>query len=343
MSLIPNESYSFPDDEFLFRVGQSRKPEPKISIPSGTRPEANGEAKPAPPAAKVEKPRTVPEPPPAVKVEKPRVVSEPPPMKMEKPRAVAEPPMAVKVEKSRGRSGPPPAVKLGKRRIVSEPPLAVKVGKLRVVSQPPLAVKLQRTRKVPPPPPVAGREPARATSIPAPVHLKPKPPCNTHLVAQPPPPERKDRGLPRNPPNGSIQRREPQQTPGLTEHPLQIPTLRPDAARIPVAPSNTPAVPSAATAAAPRVPMAEQIEFDLTESSPACPGDVRRKFVRFVVCESTAIVFLMVFALLGLSRVFSDRTAIFYVNILTIMAAVAATLIPIFFYAIGPTLPREEG
>jgi hypothetical protein len=80
----------------------------------------------------------------------------------------------------------------------------------------------------------------------------------------------------------------------------------------------------------------------LPDSSAFYPGKSRCKLVRFLACEATAIAALVLFTILGLSGTFTTPTAVFYINVLTITAAVAATLIPILFYAIRPILWGDE-
>ena len=68
----------------------------------------------------------------------------------------------------------------------------------------------------------------------------------------------------------------------------------------------------------------------------------RTKFTRFIICEGATLAVLLPLAILGLGRVFSDPTLVLLINILTIAAAVTAALIPILFFALAPTLPRDE-
>jgi hypothetical protein len=310
MSLIPDESYSFPDD-FVQTVNSLKKPRRKISLPPAARSGAPREKAAVRPPVKVETPRKNVFIPLAVKPEPPRPARPVPPT----PPASSPPP------------APPPPVKRAK------PPDAAPA--------------------VPRVAPVAKREPGRA-NIPALVHLKRKVRYNTHLAAPAPQQEKGESKPPVAPTNGVIQNSEAQQTRASVQHPVQIPALRPDPVRVPVSRSQQPAtpatpavpavpvVPAAAARGAPAVSGEEQIEFELLDSFSSTPKNSKRKLLRFLVCESMAVIALVVFALIGLSRTFSGRSASLSVNILTITAAVAATLIPIFFYAIGPTLPRED-
>ncbi|MEY2544733.1 MAG: hypothetical protein QOE81_2194 [Verrucomicrobiota bacterium] len=63
---------------------------------------------------------------------------------------------------------------------------------------------------------------------------------------------------------------------------------------------------------------------------------------RFVVCESVALAVLLPLAILGLSHHPENVALIWIMNIFTIASAVAAALLPIFFFAFTPTLPEIE-
>jgi hypothetical protein len=283
MSLIPNESYSFPDD-FVRKVHGSKKAEEKVSLPAATGP---------------------------------RPVNEPP----------SEPPAALP-ELTRERLAAPPQAKMEKQRAVRRIP-------------PPII--RERPRGTAPVPPVVKKEPAR-NNIPAVVHLKRKVRYNAHLVAPEPSPEPKAAAPPLTPVNGAQQqKRELPQARVAAQHPVQVPMPRPRPTKLP-APSprpNAPVVP-VPVASAPAIPAEEQIEFELSDVAPSHPRRVSRKLVRFLVCEGIVLAALILFAILGLSRMFTGRSAGLYINILTIATAVVATLIPILFFAIGPTLPRDD-
>jgi len=66
------------------------------------------------------------------------------------------------------------------------------------------------------------------------------------------------------------------------------------------------------------------------------------KFIRFMTCEAVAIGVLIPLAIIGLSRMFTDPTLVMLINIFTIAAAVVTAIIPIIFFALGPTLPQDE-
>jgi hypothetical protein len=68
----------------------------------------------------------------------------------------------------------------------------------------------------------------------------------------------------------------------------------------------------------------------------------RRKGVGFIIAEASAIGFLLVAGAFAVSLKPADPTLALWINIATIAAAVAVTIIPILFFAIAPVLPRED-
>jgi hypothetical protein len=85
-------------------------------------------------------------------------------------------------------------------------------------------------------------------------------------------------------------------------------------------------------------------EFDFEMPVELYPEKGRRKtkFTRFIICEGATLAVFIPLAILGLGRVFKDPGLVLLINILTIAAAVSAALIPILFFALTPTLPRDE-
>ena len=69
---------------------------------------------------------------------------------------------------------------------------------------------------------------------------------------------------------------------------------------------------------------------------------IGRKWTRFLLTEGIALTVLIPAAALALSHYFADPVMNFVLNILTIAAAAAAGVVPIVFFAVGPTLPRVE-
>jgi hypothetical protein len=69
----------------------------------------------------------------------------------------------------------------------------------------------------------------------------------------------------------------------------------------------------------------------------------KAKMRRFIVCESAAGAVLLPLAILGLSHHPTNVALVWIMNISTITFAVTAALLPIFFFAVTPTLPEIEG
>jgi hypothetical protein len=189
--------------------------------------------------------------------------------------------------------------------------------------------------------PVAQEKPPR-TFIPALVHLKRKVRYNTHLTAA----EASSAGE-NEPPahgliNGNTEKHEPERPRVPVQRPLQVPSVHPVLPAIQASSPSPPVPVRPIPVVREAAPEEQHTEFELTDPFSLSAEKWSRKFVRFVICEGTVLVILALVATLGLLKEFSGQTGMFWINTLTITAAVAATLIPIFFYAIGPTLPRDE-
>jgi hypothetical protein len=91
-------------------------------------------------------------------------------------------------------------------------------------------------------------------------------------------------------------------------------------------------------------PSVEQLRFndDLPELEPFFREQRRSKFIRFVVLEFFATAVLVPSAWLVLSGRITDPTIVILMNILTIAAAAAAVIVPIFLFALSPALPRHK-
>jgi hypothetical protein len=68
----------------------------------------------------------------------------------------------------------------------------------------------------------------------------------------------------------------------------------------------------------------------------------KAKMRRFVICESAALVVLLPLVILGFSHHPGDVALVWIMNSFTIASAVAAALLPIFFFAFTPTLPEID-
>jgi hypothetical protein len=92
---------------------------------------------------------------------------------------------------------------------------------------------------------------------------------------------------------------------------------------------------------APRVrPVVAKAARDEADVDAAVETFRRRKWARFILTELLAIAVLVPSAELALAHHFSNPTLILAMNLLTIISAVVAALIPVMFFAIPPRLPR---
>jgi hypothetical protein len=127
-------------------------------------------------------------------------------------------------------------------------------------------------------------------------------------------------------------------------------TPRPTAAAKPARPAFVPrqpasqpkiAKPSRHEAAA----AAEEFQFDLfpEKTHRRANRPHRGKLLRFFLFEGLAALVLIPCAVLIFLRYLTDPTLIMVTNVVAIASAIALAIIPIVFFAIGPTLPRGEG
>ncbi len=232
---------------------------------------------------------------------------------------------------------------------------------------------------------------ARPASVirksPVPPSLKPKPRWNMRAAAPTPPAPTSDNGGPHvgsaNIPEQKITPTKPAQpappprvvqSPSL--NPIQVPPARvvesppPDLMQVLFAHAGqAPAPPPESAMPAPRpdarptlrremangarprpvapAPVSVNHEFDFevpfSDTEPYAQKRRRSsKFTRFIFCESLTLAVFLPLAILGFCRVFSDPVLVLLINILTIAAAVTAAVIPILFFALAPTLPRDE-
>jgi len=271
MSLIPSESYSFPD-HFTQTISHSRNPRRKTSPPEGE-PETLPQE--IPPSATVTRESPQKHPPTAGPEPAKREAALPPAPRPELPRRKSLVPARLK-----------PKLRWNSRAVTPEPNPALingdlQNGAMNVVSEKTGATKLAR--------------PAR----PGPV---PQAPVSAAEIMQ------------------ALATR----SASRLEYEVQV-----DAPQ-PIAPAVE--TPSHET----------QMDMFALEPAPYLEKKRRRsKFARFIMCEAVTLAVLLPLAILGLCRVFSDPTLVLLVNILTIAAAVTAALIPILFFAVTPTLPRD--
>ena len=350
MSLIPSESYSFPD-HFTSTVTPSRKPKQKP------------EAKQAP-----RKPAIValpdPEPEPELEVfaaaeesaVEPEVISDawqPEPMpepelmaeiwEPEMPEVKAAPPPPSPV-----RPAPPkpnPAI----RRAQAPPPRVPETPPVRKIALPAtLKPKVRWNNRTPaldparngngngayPPAPVAAPTPTPTSApapAPAPVPLQNVIPM-TKAVGPALPPQ--PRGLPRPAPKPAPVANKPVLPPAPRKP--AAPEMRPVQLKPkPVAPK--PAPPVASNSQSDFLEIFEENGYELANKRRK-----QMKFRRFVTCEAAALLVLLPLVILGLTLNISAPAVRWIMNLFTIAAAIAAAVIPIAFYAFTPTLPELE-
>jgi hypothetical protein len=68
----------------------------------------------------------------------------------------------------------------------------------------------------------------------------------------------------------------------------------------------------------------------------------RNKVVGFLIAEASAIGLLLLFGTFAVSLKPANPTLALSINIVTIAAAAAVTIIPIIFFAVAPVLPQED-
>jgi len=351
MSLIPSESYSFPD-HFTTTVTPLRKPKAeKVE-------------------ARIEKPRAkpkivaLPDPPPPAVIEPDEpdgatvvdVTSEAPIFEVAPPK-VEEPAPVVPVRLK------PAPLNPALRRTIAPPP-RIPEAPPRKMAMPILKPKVRwNNRAVPAEPPAAPMngngvheevgdiapaqnvipikplkvQPRPVAPTPEPRSLQPAPPRPPIPVPQmrsarepAPPPQPAQRPVPKPPP--VVQMRRPVQPPAAPPKPR------------PAAPSK-PRPPSQSKPRPAPIPTPQADFFEMfAESSQDVAMERRRnmKFRRFLACECAAFAVLLPLVILGFTFNFTAPALRWLMNIFTIAAAVVAAIIPIVFYAFTPTLPDIE-
>jgi hypothetical protein len=87
----------------------------------------------------------------------------------------------------------------------------------------------------------------------------------------------------------------------------------------------------------------EDFALELFNDGAAPPKKLRSpKLRKFLLWEAVTIGILIPLSILGFLRVFENPIMVLLINVTTITAAVTATLMPIFFFALAPPLPRGE-
>jgi hypothetical protein len=288
MSLIPSESYSFPD-HFTTTVVPSRKPkkeEPQLTLV---------ETRQRPAIVPLPTPR--PQPAPIVRRENPE------PIRAKAPAPAPNPAL-------RRVSAPPPRVpEAPVRKIALPPTLKPKVRwNMRAPAMDPSPSEngAEQIQQAPPSAPAQNVIQMRPARVPRPPRMMPPPPAIVHDPSPQPPAE-------------------------------------PVAAVEPATPVQAQSVQEIPRAAATSNPQADFFEvFAQTGETALSKRRRKAKMRRFIVCESVALTVLLPLVILGLAHHPDNVALVWILNILTITSAVAAALLPIFFFAFTPTLPEIE-
>ena len=323
MSLIPSESYSFPDH---FAITRGAAPKPKVVEPEPELEEVQPPAqKPAIVALPNPKPR--PEPAPIPVVAKENVLPVPkiaPPIPNPALRRSAAPPPRIPAPPVRKIALSPilkPKVRWNNRAPAMNPsPPVVKNGNGNGNGSEPVV------REVPPIPArnvIQMRPPPAPQVLPRPASVAPQNPRPIVQTSLESPPETL---WPQNPLHMAPTEAKP-------------PPSAPKVAR-PAQPRPVPHAPAPLPMAMPQADFFEMF----AENNQTVIWKRRRseKMRRFIVCESIAFAVLLPLAIIGILFHPENAALHWILSILTISAAVASALIPIIFFAATPTLPEIE-
>jgi hypothetical protein len=313
MSLIPSESYSFPD-HFTSTVTPSRKPKEektmKVDVPR---------KKPT----IVALPNPTPEPVPMLIAEGSQFFAEEQPME----------PVQPAIEPMRPQSPPMPRVEPVRKPVPPNPAL------LRATAPPP-RIPDTPIRKMPFPPTLKpkvrwnNRAPAMDPASGRPNGANEAPPVSVPATNV----------IPMQPKPAPVRPMRPAAPVPAMREPIQP---QPPPKPVPAAPERRPAQtkPVMQKPQAPVVPNPQTDFFEMfAESGPETAMKRRRqtKFRRFIACEVAALAVLVPLVILGLTLNIPSPALRWLMNIFTIAAAISAAVIPIVFYAFTPTLPDLE-
>lgn len=291
MSLIPSESYSFPD-HFTSTVVPSRKPKSEQPEP-----------------APLETPR-----------KRPAIVPLPSPQEQPAPMVRRENSEAVRSK------APAPAPNPALRRVSAPPPRIPEAPVRKMPLPPTLKPKVRWNMRAPAmdPTPIAKNG---AEQIP---HAPPIAPAQNVIQMRPARVPRPPRMMP--PPQAET-----------IQNPIPEPPAKPVAPVMPATPVQAQSLQESPRPAAVSNPQADFFEtFAQTGETALSKRRRKAKMRRFIVCESAAVAVLLPLAILGLSHHPNNVALVWIMNISTITSAVAAALLPIFFFAFTPTLPEIE-
>jgi hypothetical protein len=289
MSLIPSESYSFPD-HFTSTVVPSRKPKNEQPV--------------AKPVEMRKRPAIVPLPSPQVQ-----------------PAPVVRRESSEPVRSKAPAPAPNPAL-----RRVSAPPPRIPEAPVRKMSLPPtLKPKVRWNMRAP----AMDAAPTADNGAEQISHAPPTVPAQNVIQMRPARVPRPPRMMP--PPPADV------------VHPIPEPPAKPVAPVKPATPVEVQPVYEIPRPAAVSNPQADFFEtFAQTGETAVSKRRRKTKMRRFIVCESVALAVLLPLAIFGLSHHPENVALVWIMNISTITSAVAAALLPIFFFALTPTLPEIE-
>lgn len=314
MSLIPSESYSFPD-HFTSTVTPSRK---------------SKEEKKAKVDAPPKKPKIValPNPPPArapmlIDQESQFFAEEQP---MEPVRPAVEPFRPKPAPRSEPVRSNPAAPNLALLRATAPPPRVPDAPVRKMALPPTLKPKVRWNNRAPAMDPAPARQ--HGTIEPAPGAVPPP-----NIIPMQSEPALAPVRVPRPAPPAPAMR-EPTQTPPAPEQPPAVPQKQPVQAKPVMQKPQTP------VASDPQADFFEMFAENAHEA--AMKRRQQMKFRRFIACECAALAVLVPLVILGLTLNITAPALRWLVNLFTIAAAVSAALIPIVFYAVTPTLPELE-
>ena len=304
MSLIPSESYSFPD-HFTSTVTPSRRPKQEKPKPERLRKRPEIVALPDP---------------------------EPQPVILAQPAVEAEIfPQSWEPEMSQIKAPPVPNPAL--RRAHAPPPRIAEAPVRRIALPASLKPKVRWNNRAAPIEPAAnhnngnGNGATEIRSLPLPLVQNVIP-----MKAARPTPARSPQPAP---PAAAI--RQPAVQPLPPRKPAPVASRPVPAAVRPMPVPPKPVAPVVASAQADFFEMLAEDGYGL-----AIRRRREMKFRRFLVCEAAALLVLLPLVILGLTLNINASALRWTMNIATIAAAFAAVLIPIAFYAFTPTLPELE-
>lgn len=331
MSLIPSESYSFPDHFTTTRAASRRakKVEPE-------------------PEAEAIEPRP----------EKPAIVALPNPERHPQP-APAPAPLPVVAENN---SAPvriigPPVPNPALRRATAPPPRISEQPIRKIALPPSLKPKVRWNNRAPamnPVPPVGNNGNGNGSKTPVVREAAPVPAQNVIQMRPPPapPPVLPKPGnlVPNNArpvvqPNAALR---PEKL--WSNNPPPTPPIKPvgkitPPVSKPARPVQAPQIVHTPPAARPQPETPQSDFFEMFAESNETVVRKRRlteKMRRFIFCESIAVAVFLPLAAIGLLFQPQNPALHWILNVFTISAAVAAALIPIIFFAATPTLPEIE-